>query len=84
MNKEKIQEINNNRMQKWAKKLTDVHATTIIAIGIGHDHNSGQIQIMTIEDDEMDTPTLAAFVKAAYDMLVKSQISLLLQKPGIS
>ncbi len=61
MTKEKIQDITTDRLARWAKKSIANHATPVIMVHVGHDHNSGQIGICTTED--MDNRTLKAFLQ---------------------
>jgi hypothetical protein len=50
LTKERIEEINKSRLMSWADQLTDNHATGVMLIGVGHDHVSGQINIVVTED----------------------------------
>ena len=46
----KIIEICSQRLQRWGIKLLFEHSTPAILIGIGHDHNSGQITVCVPEN----------------------------------
>ena len=46
----KIEEIWCERIPRWAAKLKFEHATPVILIGIGHDHESGQITVCVPEN----------------------------------
>lgn len=69
MQKSKVYSIITDRFARWSRKLADNHATPLIAIGVGHDHNSGQVHICTLENDEMSNDVIAAFLKHAVDLL---------------
>lgn len=43
-------DINIKRLAAWAGILIDEHSTPAILIGFGHDHHSGQIHVVCVED----------------------------------
>lgn len=46
--------ITNERLRRWAKKLAIEHATPTVLVGIGHDHKSGRLVVCTVEDISND------------------------------
>jgi len=70
MTKNQCRAINEDRLKSWAKKLTDNHSTPIMLVGVGHDHRSGQLHLVTLEDKEFDRKTLAAFAAWATEQLL--------------
>ena len=43
------EQITDERLDRWKKRLSESHATPIALIGIGHDHVSGQRVLCTVE-----------------------------------
>lgn len=42
--------INDERLGRWKIQLNRKHATPVLLLGIGHDHNSGNLTLLTTED----------------------------------
>ncbi len=50
--------INDERLGRWKNQLNRRHATPIVLVGVGHDHNSGEVTVLCTEertDDELIT-----------------------------
>lgn len=67
MTKEQIEQINRERLEQWATRFADEHATPVILVGIGHDHKAGSIVIETTE--EMSDELVASFLRKALMLL---------------
>lgn len=65
MDKQEINKINIERMNSWSNKLTNHHATPIVLLGVCHDHNEGQIVILTTEPSVITNQVLLEFLKKA-------------------
>lgn len=50
MDNKKIKEICTKRLGRWQKKLEEKHATPVLLMGVGHDHNSGKLVVCCNED----------------------------------
>jgi len=57
------------RLHRWGERLADGHATPVVLVGVGHDHASGQILVVTLEEHEIRAEVIAAFLLAAVDQL---------------
>lgn len=55
MTASEIRQINKLRLEGWADVLTKQHATSVLLIGVGHDHVSGKFHLCTTEDCEDET-----------------------------
>ena len=42
--------ITRKRLADWAKRCGPLHCTPLMMLTIGHDHNSPELGIMTVED----------------------------------
>jgi hypothetical protein len=61
--------ITRNRLEKWAVRLQEMHATPVVLIGIGHDEAAVTTVICTLDEPEMSIPMLRAFLlRALIDM----------------
>lgn len=58
-----VEFINLHRMRSWTAKLIAAHATPVLLLGVGHDHNSGKITLVVTED--LTSAELRAFLMAA-------------------
>ena len=38
------------RLADWAKRCGPLHCTPVMMLTVGHDHKSGELGIMTVED----------------------------------
>lgn len=45
-----VKAINDERLGRWKVQLNRRHATPIVLMGVGHDHNNGQIITLCTED----------------------------------
>jgi len=45
--------INNERLERWKKKLNEDHATAYLMIGVGHDHQSGRLSLIITENTKL-------------------------------
>lgn len=68
MDTAKVKSINVKRLSSWGDRLTENHATPVLLLGIGHDHKSGQINVLVTED--MSDAEILLFVKKALDLVV--------------
>lgn len=59
------------RLGSWTSRLTEQHATPMVLVGVGHDHKSGQVVVLTTE--EMSQQDIVAFLALAVHHLVKQQ-----------
>lgn len=50
MTRDELIQINLKQLAGWGNSLTDDHATAVMLIGVGHDHNSGKTVLLTLED----------------------------------
>jgi hypothetical protein len=64
MTYDQIVQINRERLERWRRLLNNQHATALILVGIGHDHVSGQVQVIATEDGPYNAD-LAAFLRLA-------------------
>lgn len=48
------EQITEERLASWKKRLAESHATPVALIAIGHDHASGQRVLCTVEDIPFD------------------------------
>jgi len=67
MNKEVLLQICDERLDRWKRRLASQHATPIILISVGHDHNSGQLGICTVE--EIDKSMIRIILTKALELL---------------
>jgi len=50
MTTQDIDKINRERLEVWRAGLTQAHATPAILIGVGHDHEAGQVHLCIPEN----------------------------------
>lgn len=74
MTRKQIYDINKDRLTKWLRHQTDKHATTICAIGVGHDHNTGELVVCMPDDDRISDQQILRLMKGACALL-EQQIS---------
>ncbi len=58
-----VKRITDERLQSWSKQLINAHATPVLLLGVGHDHVSGQINVVVTEN--MTPVQIRAFLKQA-------------------
>ena len=63
MNSSKIDSINRERLFAWRGRLNESHATPVVLLGVGHDHNNGQIVVCVTHD--MTDKAIILFLKKA-------------------
>jgi hypothetical protein len=65
MDTTEVRDICTQRFAGWTERLVASHATPVLLLGIGHDHNSGQLNVITMEDvpDEQLKLFLAATLR---------------------
>ena len=73
MKKEEIAAICDERLGKWKGRLAEEHATPVVLIGVGHEHHSGLLVVLTTED----TPN-----KDLVEFLLSAAHWLMMGKPG--
>lgn len=67
-----VKAINDERLGRWKNQLNRKHSTPFILLGIGHDHNEGNLVILCTEE-RSDTDILLGLKKAV--SLLEEQIS---------
>lgn len=67
MKRQEIFKINEERLKGWNKRLTNVHSTPVFMLGVGHDHNLGQLTVLTTED--INDTQLLTFIEYAAKQL---------------
>jgi hypothetical protein len=60
-----VEQITEQRLAQWSKRLSESHATPIMLVGMGHDHVSGRVVICTLDEKEMTNHALAAILRHA-------------------
>lgn len=50
MDTQQVREITTERLADWRNALVRNHATPVALIGVGHDHNSGELHLCITED----------------------------------
>lgn len=65
MRREEIRDICNERLSGWVQRAVQIHATPMLLITVGHDHNSGELHVFVPED----TPT--DLIRAALEFALK-------------
>lgn len=65
-----VAEVCDERLNKWRARLINENATPILIVGVGHDHKSGELQLITVED--MPNDRLIAFLRFAIRKLVEN------------
>ena len=65
------EEITEERLERWKRLLARDHATPMVLLAVGHDEQSGKLFVCTVEDREMDSSTVAAFLRAAVHQVEK-------------
>jgi len=66
---DELRAIVEDRLERWAARLVDGHATPLVLVGVGHDHARGQIVVVTLDEHEMQAEVIAAFLLSAVDQL---------------
>jgi hypothetical protein len=61
--------ITRERLDRWAARMRDSHATPLILIGVGHDENIGQIVVCTLDEPEITRNVLRQLLQEALDQL---------------
>jgi hypothetical protein len=67
MDSAKIDEIVTTRLDSWKALMVKHHATPVVAVAVGHDHNSGQIRVLTVED--LNDKEMILFLETALQLL---------------
>ena len=55
--------ITERRLERWAKSLSEDHATPVLLVGVGHDEKSGALSVCTcadVDDERMELILMAA------------------------
>lgn len=55
------EQITEERLGRWKRQLNEAHATPVVLVAVGHDHNSGRLVLYTVED--VSDEQLAAFLR---------------------
>lgn len=69
MNRDKIKSITKQRLHSWGELMIENHATPMLALGVGHDHNSGQVRVFVTEDRSKEE--IVALLTVALKQLVQ-------------
>ena len=69
MTSSQCQEIGEERVASWVVKFVEEHATPFVMVGIGHDHKSGNIVLVTVDDDIASRRTVKAILQKAIQLL---------------
>lgn len=69
MHSSQIRAINDERLGRWKERLVSEHATPMLLVGAGHDHNKGRVVICTLED--CDDATLILLLQGTIASLIK-------------
>jgi len=69
MTADEVREIVLDRLARWAPLLSNAHATPVVLVGVGHDHARGEIQVVTVDDEQMRAEVIAGFLLSAVDKL---------------
>lgn len=59
-----VKAINDERLGRWKNQMNRKHATPLLLVGVGHDHNNGDIVILTTEE-RTEQETLAIILGVA-------------------
>ena len=63
MESEEVKAICDERLGRWTQRLVGEHATPVLLLGVGHDHKSGQLVVLTME--EVSNLELVLFARGA-------------------
>jgi hypothetical protein len=72
MNEEKIKEVCEERLAHWTQGLVSEHATPIILVGVGHDHNAGMVTVYTCQ--EITDQEIALFLMSVLNRLQNGKV----------
>ncbi len=64
-----VEQITKQRLERWSAHFLKAHATPLLLIGMGHDHNIGQVVICTLEAEDLDKEQLRKLLLFALDNL---------------
>lgn len=67
MTEKRIREITKERLHRWTERLVEQHSTPFVLVGVGHDHNIGQVVVLTCE--EATDEQIIATLRGAADLL---------------
>lgn len=62
-----VKYINEERLGRWRVRMNRTHSTPVLMVTVGHDHNQGQMHVLTTED--MTNENLILFLTAALAQL---------------
>jgi hypothetical protein len=65
------EKITQERLDGWAKKFSESHATPILSLGVGHDHTSGQLVLCIVDEAALDNKMIRFFLRMALRELEK-------------
>jgi len=65
VDKQQIEAICAERLERWRERLVQEHATPFLLLGLGHDQKSGQVVVVTTEGmtDEQTVMFVAGTLK---------------------
>ena len=64
-----VEMIIRERLTRWSKRLAEEHATPLLLMGIGHDENSGKINVLTCDEPDItDEVVYQLLCKAASEL----------------
>lgn len=62
------EQITEDRLGRWTKRLSDAHATPVVLVALGHDHNKGLPVVCTTEDiGNQELSALLRYAASALD-----------------
>ena len=71
MERVRVREICKERLDAWTNILVSSHATPVILVAVGHDHNKGELHIITLE--EMGNKELSLLLAGALEKILDGE-----------
>lgn len=56
------EQITNDRLNKWKRRLAQSHATPLLLVGVGHDWNIGKLVLCTLDEQEIGNDVMRAIL----------------------
>ena len=72
MDKVRVREICKERLDSWMDILVSSHATPVILVAVGHDHNKGELHVVTLE--EMGNKELSLLMAGALEKILDGDL----------
>lgn len=64
-----VEQITKDRFERWTKRFVQASATPMLAIGVGHGPFSGNIVIVTLENEEISMAVIRGLLRDALRQL---------------